>query len=63
MTDRSGLNISPPPRRQQGRRLLGVVLGTATLMATSAVVAYAAPPQGLPQNATGMEQTFSPAYD
>jgi len=60
--------LSPPqpaqsakPRRR--RRLIGVALGTAALMVTSAAAAFAAPPPGLPQNAGGLEQSFSPAYD
>ena len=53
---------SAPPARGF-RRTLGVVLGTAALMITSAALAYAAPPPALPQNAGGYEQSFSPAYD
>ncbi len=53
----------PQPRSKRKRRLLGVALGTAALMVTSAAAAWAAPPPSLPQNAGGLEQSFSPAYD
>ncbi|MFC0624178.1 NPP1 family protein [Kribbella deserti] len=37
--------------------------GAMALIAAVPVVAHAEPPQALPQNADGMEQTYSPAYD
>ncbi|MEV6410562.1 NPP1 family protein [Kribbella sp. NPDC051718] len=54
---------APKPPSKRRRRVVGVALGTAALMVTSAALAFAAPPQGLPQNAGGWEQSFSPAYD
>ena len=44
-------------------RLLGALLGATALTIATAVPALAAPPPGLPQNADGYEQSFSPAYD
>jgi hypothetical protein len=45
------------------RRVVSVVVGSVLVMVGSAALAFADPPQHLPQNADGYEQSFSPAYD
>ncbi|AKU18256.1 NPP1 family protein [Luteipulveratus mongoliensis] len=48
----------------RARRLsFGVAIATATLLVTTTAVAHADPIPGLPQNANGEEQSFSPAFD
>jgi hypothetical protein len=59
----SPIESSQSPKKKAKRRVLGVALGTAALMVTSAAMAFAAPPPHLPQSAGGWEQSFSPAYD
>src|SRR5688572_3245886 len=53
----------PPPDSRSPRRILGVLLLTATLLVSTAATAYADQLPPLPQNANGYEQSFSPAYD
>ncbi|GAB3936838.1 NPP1 family protein [Kribbella albertanoniae] len=52
-----------PPDSRSPRRILGVLLVTATLLVSTATTAYADQLPPLPQNANGYEQSFSPAYD
>ncbi|MFF1631302.1 NPP1 family protein, partial [Streptomyces sp. NPDC058272] len=57
---------APLPKRPGGRlrrSTLASVLGAAALVLALPTAAQANVLQALPQNADGLEQTFSPAYD
>lgn len=45
------------------RHLFTALAGAVALAVSVPAVADATPPSALPQNADGLEQTFSPAYD
>lgn len=56
------MNSTHPGLRRISRAAISLT-GAIALIAAVPVVAHADPPPALPQNADGMEQTYSPAYD
>lgn len=53
----------PRPSARRPARLVAALAAALLALAAPAATAHADPPPNLPQNASGYEQSFSPAYD